>query len=462
VRFPNFGLAHLLSASLLATTHCGALFGINDIAYVANEDAGGEGAEEAGQGLDGDAEGGAFAELEAGVDVLSGADVDGLDASSGDAQSHERIAIGDRHVCAIDPAGRTKCFGANDRGQFGNGLVASFPDPGTLTFAQVLEDAEGHPFAGATTLVAGGDYTCALRAGRVHCWGNAAFGATGQPLGTTTSTALATLVEPDILEGVESVAAGGFHTCARIPTGVVCWGSNAQDEISGQLSLRELTPVVVPGLSAIRGLALGGSFSLGFDDARTPMGWGENSVRQCGSPGGAPCLHLEGATCLPSLTRIELGPVRAMAAGPIHACAITTNDRVFCWGNNTAGECGAQARTDCVTPLDCSVGPTAVALGPGVERLALGSGHSCALRDGKVWCWGVTLTLGRGGSDKWPEDSYAQPARVIKSDGAALDRVVDLAAGGNLTCALTTSQILYCWGTLPTGARADFATPLPW
>jgi alpha-tubulin suppressor-like RCC1 family protein len=429
------------------------LFGINDIAYQA-KDGGGVGAEDGAQG------GGA--DLESGLDVLSGADADGVDANNGDAQSYGRIAIGGSHVCAIDPAGRTKCFGANDSGQRGNGLVASFPDPGTLTFTEVLEDAEGHPFEGATILAAGQAHTCALRAGRVYCWGTEAFGATGRPLTTTMPTALATLVAPGTVERVESVAAGSFHTCARIPTGVVCWGVNSQDEISGQLALYELAPAFIPALSAIRGLALGPNFSLGFDDVGTPMCWGENSTRQCGSPGGGACLHTEGGTCLRSLTRIDLAPVRALAAGSGHACAITTDGGVFCWGAANGGQTGAEPRTGCATAADCSVGPTPVALGPGVERLALGGGHSCALRQGEVWCWGITQALGRGGSDQWPWSWYAQPARVIKSDSAPLDAVVDLAAGGNLTCALTKAHVLYCWGELPTGVRADFATPLSW
>ncbi len=74
-----------------------------------------------------------------------------------------------------------------------------------------------------------------------------------------------------------------------------------------------------------------------------------------------------------------------------------------------------------------------VALAPGVH-------HTCALRDGQVFCWGLNRQgmLGVGEPDL---EDILQPRPVI-----GLPRIVEVAADYDFTCALAEDHAVYCWG----------------
>ena len=78
-----------------------------------------------------------------------------------------RIALGNRHTCAIDNVGILKCWGANYSGEIGTIASGSAPSRlGADTYAEV---------------VTGYDHTCAVTAARtaVHCWGENKYGQAG-------------------------------------------------------------------------------------------------------------------------------------------------------------------------------------------------------------------------------------------------------------------------------------------
>jgi len=227
--------------------------------------------------------------------------------------------------------------------------------------------------------------------------------------------------------------------------------------VSGRFQLTALGPVVLSELASIRTFALGGAFSLGLDDRGNVVCWGDTGVGQCGIFEGSPCLAGSPTGCVLAPIAIDIRrPVKQIAAGALHACAVTTDDKVFCWGSNGAGQLGADPNS-CTTPK-CPLGITEVAMPPGVDHLALGSSHSCALRQGQVWCWGQRDLLGRG---PYASDAAAQPVPVITDALTPLSDVVDVATKESLTCALVATGKVYCWGPLPTGDNWVYASPLP-
>src|SRR5690606_9914214 len=99
-------------------------------------------------------------------------------------------------------------------------------------------------------------------------------------------------------------------------------------------------------------------------------------------------------SALPAEVQGLPGPARAIAAGQFHSCAVTENDALYCWGLNADGQLGDGSRSN--RPLATAIST----LGSGVNKVALGARHSCALRsDGGVSCWGAAffgLLLGDG------------------------------------------------------------------
>jgi hypothetical protein len=199
--------------------------------------------------------------------------------------------------------------------------------------------------------------------------------------------------------------------------------------------------------------------------------------------GGAPCIEFHvpvGAeklvtrpqvyACLPTqFCVIDTGPApsqplngyQAITAGRNHACALTLDARIFCWGSNFRGALGRPTTTFCRTPGSLGAGPCdpvpreiTCPANSACRYLAVDAGleHTCALDvNRKIWCWGnnanekLGLSCASMGKGSGCSSQMPQPAGVstIGEKGA---RFVALSAGHDHTCALSSHGSVYCWG----------------
>ncbi|HEY8379461.1 MAG TPA: hypothetical protein VIK91_23375, partial [Nannocystis sp.] len=173
---------------------------------------------------------------------------------------------------------------------------------------------------------------------------------------------------------VEELAAGAFHTCARIRGGTVrCWGMGTSGQLGdGALRDRE-RPVKVPGLQDVVQIAAEGERSCAVRRDGSVWCWGR--------PG--PGEPEETAVRARPVQVTAWRDVRQIALGHDHDCAVTRKGQVLCLGRRDHGAVG-----------DGGVGAVArepqpvVRLGPAVE-VAVGYAFSCARSpDRSVWCWG--------------------------------------------------------------------------
>src|SRR6185503_858104 len=146
--------------------------------------------------------------------------------------------------------------------------------------------------------------------------------------------------------------------------------------------------------------------------------------------------------------------VVAISTGSNHACAVTQEGAVKCWGQNGSGQLGDGSTTSRLVPVDV------VGLSSGVVKIALGFRHTCAITAaGGVKCWG-TNGAGQLG-DNWGESYSSVPVDVIGLPSKA----IAIAAAFAHTCALLEGGAVECWGwnlhgELGNGSAED-TSPVP-
>jgi hypothetical protein len=144
----------------------------------------------------------------------------------------------------------------------------------------------------------------------------------------------------------------------------------------------------------------------------------------------------------------------AVVAGDDHACAVTSDGGLACWGRNAAGQLGPAA-----AGLARSERPITV-FTSGVTAVAAGGRHTCAVQGGTVQCWGANEAGQLG-------DGTTAAAATIVSTG--LTGATALALGASHSCAIVGSgaaAAVWCWGAngagqLGTGDFTPHAAPFP-
>jgi alpha-tubulin suppressor-like RCC1 family protein len=258
--------------------------------------------------------------------------------------------------------------------------------------------------------------------------GHAARTPTTTALPSTTTRIHTSSFSP--LQGVTAIAAGRFHTCALTSSGGVwCWGANNNGQLGDGSYTDSSTPVAVSGLpSGVTAIAAGYNHTC----ARTSSGgvwcWGANYSGQLGDGTTTTRSTPVAVSGLPS-------GVTAIAAGGFYTCALTGSGGVWCWGRNCSGQLGDGTTTTRSTPVVVGGLPS------GVTAITAGGAHTCALTgSGGVMCWGFNWFGQLGGSS-----SLFGSSTPVAVSGLA-SGVTAIAAGGDHTCALTSSGGVRCWG----------------
>ncbi len=346
------------------------------------------------------------------------------------------VAAGSTHTCALRADGTVQCWGSNGQGQLGNGTFNNSPVPMTVT-----------GLSGVQALAAGDGHTCALRAdGTVQCWGNNIHGQLGNGTYNTSPTPM-TVPE---LSGVQAVTAGAGHTCALRADGTVqCWGNNIYGQLGNGTFINSSTPVTVPGLSGVQTMTAGDGHTCALRADGTVQCWGNNIHGQLGNG--------TYNTSPTPMTVFGLSGVQAVTAGYGHTCAIRANGPVQCWGYGYYGQLGNSMLNDFATP-----GVPVQGLS-GVQALAAGYGHTCALRaNSTMQCWGYNY-YGQLGNHTL--NNAPTPMTVLGLFGLPLSFQA-LAAGDGHTCALRADGTVQCWGynyygQLGDGTTTDATVPVP-
>ena len=347
------------------------------------------------------------------------------------------------HKCAVLRNGKLLCWGENKYGQLGLGTTSS-EEYLPLTVTGVTD---------AVDVAVGLDHTCILRTGgAVQCWGANDKGQLGDGTTTnrTTPVDVLNLAGTGPLTGVTSISLGAGFTCAVVNSTALCWGLDfVLSDYTNTYS--HTLPLAVSGVSGVADVAVGEGFACVLTNAGKVQCWGNgNSNGKMGigttslDPISVPVTMKD-----PSGTADLIGAT-ALRAGQDYTCVIAASGYQLCTGSNSYYTMSdgdpATSRTLLVT---MTVTGTAQALA-NVVQSAPGMFHKCVLvAGGTVHCSGSGYNGSVGIGLDYPLAESSRAVTVTTSlGGPPLSGVVEVAtSGSDSTCARTDTGV-YCWGRL--------------
>jgi alpha-tubulin suppressor-like RCC1 family protein len=345
-------------------------------------------------------------------------------------------------------------LGYNGFGQLGLGSLVTFP-----VAAKV--GGTGPVSGGATgaehTLVFGNRTT-------VMSWGYNLYGQLGSAAIPAASATASYSWTPVTVAGfgqtVTSVAAGAYHSLAVAGGKVYGWGYNGYGQVGDGTVLNRATPVpVVDNINRTAGLnpaaiqvAAGANHSLALLSDGTVWGWGRNTTGQLGfDPASINGTSSQGARQIPLPLPAGVTVIQIAAQGS-NSYALASDNTVWAWGYNFAGELGKDPAAS--LPLGYSFTPDKIytdAVRTSINELkatkiSAGGNHVLALGvDGAVWAWGLNQAAQLGNNS-----TVNSPIAVKVLNLPAAQPVTDIRAFGDYSMAKVGSDALgtwYGWGS---------------
>jgi alpha-tubulin suppressor-like RCC1 family protein len=226
---------------------------------------------------------------------------------------------------------------------------------------------------------------------------------------------------------VESISAGGFHTCEVKSDGTLaCWGYNSYGQSS-------------PPDGTFTQVSAGNEYTCGLKSDGTLACWGNDGYGQSSPPDG-------------TFTQVS--------AGFYHTCGLKSDGTLACWGDNTYGQSTPPSGT--------------------FTQVSAGLSHTCGLKsDGTLACWGSNSY----GESTPPGGIFTQVSAGqlntcgVESDGTLAcwganyygkstppaGTFTQVSAGGYHSCGLKSDGTIVCWGagTTNTGVSCEYGQSIP-
>jgi alpha-tubulin suppressor-like RCC1 family protein len=263
---------------------------------------------------------------------------------------------GEEVTCGIRSQGELYCWGDNSTGQLGSAGPASTSEP--------MRVGDSADFVAVSTSSA---LTCAIQtSGALTCWG--------------ISDERSHIPYPD---GWTSIALSPHSACGLRNGRAYCWGSFSSVLGVGEAGGTNMAGLPVSTVSPYRALTTAHATSCGIEQTGALYCWGRLYTSALGGKFSIdPIFGVGGGTFHESWVPEQIGTAtdwKEVDVGDRYGCGLHGNGRIACWGANDEAQLG-NAQPGSLVPTDLP--------GEGFAHLSVAAVSACAIRAGKLYCWG--------------------------------------------------------------------------
>lgn len=321
-----------------------------------------------------------------------------------------KINVGLYTTCAITSENLAYCWGANGSGQTGTNH-----DPQNPPYIQSIYSPEplymGGVLSGKTIKEIVGTYShsCAIASDdRVYCWGSGSSGKMGN--GADDNAFAPVAVDwSGVLAGktAKKISMTYSNVCIIASDDqVYCWGSGYSGVNGNGSESNSNVPVAVDWSGVLSGKTAKKLYSnpslvciIANDDL--PYCWGGNYTGLLGDGSGSyssvpVAVDMTGAMSGKTVKKLAMGVM-----GGSTACAIGSDDKLYCWGGNGSGQLGDGTTDNSNVPV--AVDPSGLLASLSVSDVAVEGNNTCVRvsQNGNVYCIGSNYAgqLGNGTQD---------------------------------------------------------------
>ncbi len=325
----------------------------------------------------------------------------------------KKIDASKTHACALSKDDELWCWGHNHSQQIVRKDGAEIEDQSEPAPCLLNENEA------VVDIAVGRSFTCVLFPTSIECTGRAVD---TDPSGTDNSEKSLVAVNFP----TSRLEAGAYHVCALGDDGQAHCLGGAPYVTQFRESVDKKEFAKFQNAPNLTDLSAGDEFACAIDSDAHLVCWGNNHRGRLGR--GIEINNYAPFAPGPTLSDSTYTQVSSTSE---HACALTTDGNIDCWGLGTYGRIG-----------DGQLGYTADPVAMLAERtfveVELGIYHTCALQaDGVVACWGRGFYQGLGNGSL---DHQRDPVDVPGIDARLL------AVGGFVGCAVNKNNSLACWG----------------
>ncbi len=281
------------------------------------------------------------------------------------------LSTGHNHAVAITADGKLYAWGANESGQLGFGIS----DNSLYTIPSKIFTTEQWQSVSARS-----SHTLAITADRkLYAWGANNYGQLG--LGHTAIQSVPTLVNAEGVNNWKSVATGHAHTVAITTDGkLYVWGANNHGQLGFGIhndTSSYTTPMQISATEQWQSVSTRLSHTAAITSDGKLYVWGANNYGQLG-------LGHTAIQNIPITVNVEgVNAWKTASAGYSHTMAITSDGKLYGWGDNDYGQLGLGKEGDNQNT------PQQIGDKTYWKSVSAGNDFTLALTDeGKLFVWG--------------------------------------------------------------------------